>query len=201
MGRFEDLLEQARAGDRKALDTLGVEFSSTSLREKAEKAGTLESELNEAIPLARRGKFYEMVAGLPEDLRNEVMPEDVGDKPVSEITVELLKTTAETKVAARNAVLLDGAKAAGFDTVEEYTSALETVKQQTAKRKAGAESVGAGVASGTGDSGSGSGNDEDQDFDEARQVYDQARKSGKPEDEALGSFIERRLTQQAPAQQ
>lgn len=200
MGRFEDLLELAKAGDRKALDTLGTEFSSTGLREKAEKAGTLEAELAEATPLARRGKFYEMVAGLPEDLRNEVVPEDVGDKPISEITVELLKTTAETKVTARNAVLLDGAKAAGFDTVEEYTAALNAVKQKGAQRKAGAESVGAGVASGTGDSGSGSGNDEEQDFDEARKVYDQARKSGKPEDEALGKFIETRLTQQAPAE-
>lgn len=197
MGRFEDLIAQAKTGDRKAIDALETEFGSTTLREKAERAGTLESELNEAVPLARRGKFYETLAGLPEELRSELKPEDVGDKPLSEITVDLLKSMAETKQTVRNEVLLDGAKAAGFDTVEEYTSALEAVKQQNARRKAGAESVGAGVASGTGDSGSGSG-DEDANFEEAKKVYERSRKAGRPEDEALGHFIETRLAQQVP---
>lgn len=200
MGRFEDLIAQAKTGDRKAIDALETEFGSTTLREKAEKAGTLETELSAAIPLARRGKFYEALAELPEELRGELKPEDVGDRPVSEITSDFLKTIAETKVTSRNEVLLDAAKASGFETVEDYTAALEAVKQQSADRKARAERVGAGVASGTGDSGSGSGSDADSDFQEAKGVYDAARKAGRPEDEALGQFIERRLSQQAPAE-
>jgi len=199
MGRFEDLIAKAKEGDTAALSALETEFSSTSLREKAERAGTLEQELGESLPLARRGKFYEVAAGLPEEFRSELKPEDVGEMPISEITLDLLKSKAEAKVTARNEVLLEGAKAAGFETVEDYTAALETVKQQNARRKAGAESVGAGVASGTGDSGSGSGG-EDQDYEEAKQVYERSRKAGRPEDEALGDFIERRLAQQAPAQ-
>jgi hypothetical protein len=201
MGRFEDLIAQAKAGDRKAIEALETEFSSSTLREKAEKSGTLESELAGAIPLARRGKFYESLAGLPEDLRSELKPEDVGEMPLGEITVDFLKGKAEAKQSARNEVLLDGAKAAGFDTVEEYTAALETVKQANAARKTGAESVGSGVASGAGGGQGGGSGDEDADFNEAKEVYDKARKSGKTEDIALGNFIEKRLTQQAPAPQ
>jgi hypothetical protein len=118
--------------------------------------------------------------------------------PLAEITVDFLKGKAEIKQTARNEVLLDGAKSAGFDTVEEYTAALETVKQANADRKAGAESAGGGVASGMGGGAGGGSGDEDADFEEAKKVYDTARKSGKTEDVALGNFIERRLTQQAP---
>lgn len=201
MGRFEDLIAKAKEGDTSALTTLETEFSSTSLREKAEKAGTLEQEMTSLLPAARRGKFYEAIAGLPEELRGELKPEDVGEMPVSEITVDFLKGKAETKATARQEVLLDGAKAAGFDTVEEYTAALDVLKQASAQRKAGAESAGSGVASGAGSGQGGGSGDEDADFQEAKKVYDNSRKSGRTEDIALGDFIEKRLTQQAPAPQ
>jgi hypothetical protein len=201
MGRFEDLIAKAKDGDASALTALETEFSSSTLREKAEKSGSLEQEVSNLLPAARRGKFYEAIAGLPEELRGELKPEDVGEMPVSEITVDFLKGKAETKASARQEVLLDGAKAAGFDTIEEYTAALETVKQANAQRKAGAESVGGSVASGTGGGQGGGSGDEDADFAEAKKVYDNARKSGRTEDVALGDFIEKRLTQQAPAPQ
>ena len=194
MGRFEDLVETAKSGNLEALDALQSEFGGSNLREKAERVGVLEKEAEALLGPARRGKFEEMRGQLTEDLRSNVSIEDLGEVHPNEITTDLLKEKAQANVKQREDFVLAAAKAAGFESVEEYQKALDIVKQQNTERRAKAETI-AGGASGAGQSSGGDGKDP---FDKAKEDYDKAMQTGSTEDVALGEFVETLLAQQAP---
>lgn len=156
MGRFEDLVEQAATGDQDAAQALLDEFSATALRDQAERVPGLEQELESLRPIQRQQRFDDLAAKLDEGLREVLTVEDVGETETESLSLEMLQDLATTKVEAVQATKLVSAKEHGFETVEEYESALQTLKQEADERKTGMESVSSGVtASGGGETGGG----------------------------------------------
>ena len=192
MGRFEDLVQQAREGDAEALDALETEFSGSALREKAEKAESLEQELQKVRPLQRKARFDELVGKLDEGLQSVLSVDDVGDVEPNELTLEQLQDLATNKAEQRQATRLAAAQEAGFETVEEYESALETVKRNKEQRRQSMEDVGGGVAS----SGGEGGGVEPTRFDQGKEAFDAAKASGATDDIARAAFVDSLLQNQ-----
>lgn len=190
MGQFEDLVKQAREGDLSALDQLEQNFSGSTLREKAEKADSLESKIGDLTPLARKAKVDEVRSTLDEDLRAAVDYDDFADVDPTEITAELVQQKVNARVAQQTQRKQAVAKEAGFDTVEEYEQALADAKAAREKRTADLESVGGSVGGGGGEAG---GVDS---FTESKKAYDEAKQSGKSDDLALAGFLASSLERQ-----
>lgn len=194
MGRFEDLIDQAKQGDEAALDALAAEFSGSTLREKAEKAESLESQLQSAMPYVRRARFDELVGKLDDGLREVLRFEDIGETDPNSLTLEGLQDLATSKREAREAQRLAAAQDAGFDSVEEYETALETVKRQSEQRRQAMEAVGGGTASSGGDP---AGSTEPPLFDQGKEAFEAAKANGATDDVATASFIDTILTAQS----
>lgn len=193
MGRFEDLVEQARTGDLEALDALETEFSGSTLRERAEKADSLEKELQSVRPLQRKARFEELAGKLDESLRNAIDVADVDTVEPNELTLEYLQDLATNKVERIQASKLAAAQDAGFESVEEYETALETVKNQNRQRTEGMEKIASGVSSSGGEAG---GSEEPTRFEVGKQAFDDVKKAGGTDDVALAGSIDAILASQ-----
>jgi len=193
MGRFEDLIEQARTGDTDALEALESEFSGSTLREKAEEADVLRKRLQEAVPLVRKARFEELAGKLDESIRDGLSVEDVNDMDPDSLTLEMLQDLGTTKNQQRQAQRLATAQDAGFDSVEDYETALEAVKQQRTTRTTGMESVAQGVASGSGDP---SGGLEPTRYEKGKNAFEEAQKAGRTTDVAMAASVDAILADQ-----
>jgi hypothetical protein len=191
MGEYEDLLEKAKSGDDSAFEEL-KKFSGSALREKAEKADTLEKRVKELEPLAREATFNKLRAELPEDLSGvDLSLNDLGS---NELSVEVLIEKAKSKQEREKSSLADTAKELGFDSVEEYQSALEAMKQEQAKKRASMEATGK-TASGGGEPPS---DEPSEPFGAMKQDYEEARSSGMPHDKAMGEGVHGLMAAQKP---
>jgi hypothetical protein len=194
MGRFEDLIEQAKTGDADALDALASEFSGSSLREKAESAIAWESKYQENLPLIRQARFAELSGQLDDDLRESGLNvSDLGEIDPSDMNLELIQGKARERMESRNAQKLATAKEAGFETVEEFETALETAKQSQAKRVQTMEAISGGVASSGGEPGS---QTEPTLADTAQEAFTSAKQQGRTDDVALAAGIDAILSAQ-----
>jgi hypothetical protein len=188
MGRFEDLLQQARDGDAAALDALGTEFSGSALREKAENAESYQAKLEANLPLIRKAKFADLFDQLDDELKaSGLTAESLGEFDPDDLTLESVQLKAKSKLDEVQAGRLATAQAAGFDNVEEFDQAMETVKKQADERKANMESVGAGASSSGGEP-AGSGEETDR-HEIMQEAFAEAKKAGKADDRAMGAGI------------
>lgn len=195
MGRYEDLLAQARGGDETAFDALEQEFGVSTLRDKAENAAALEKKLQTAMPLLRKARLDELVSKMPEDLRE--LPLDVGDFgefDPDDLTLETVQEKAKAKSESTQAAKLAHAQEAGFDSLEEYNTALEAAKQQKATKVAGMEAIGGGAASSGGEP---PGGQEPSNREAAKSAFEASKKSGETDDVAMARSIDAILSAEA----
>lgn len=199
MGRYEDLLEQAREGDADAFDALEKEFNVSTLREKAEKSDAHEAAYKKALPMLRKARLEELTEKLSDDLKEVVLDVgDLGEFDPDDLTLETVQEKAQAKLESTQAARLAVAEEAGFDSVEEYQEALETVKQQKAEQRTGMEDVGAGAASAGGEP---PGEEEPTLRETAQSAWDESKKSGESEDISLARSIDAILEAQATAEE
>lgn len=195
MGRYEDLIQEARQGNTEALDTLESEFSVSTLRDKAEQAGAFESKYKEAIPLVRKARLDELAGRLDEDLRSAISVDDFSDIDPDDLTLEMIQDRAKSQQESRQAQRLAVAQDAGFDSVEEYETALATVKQQKDQRKTGMESVAGGVAASSG--GEPGGSIEPSRFETTHEAFKSGKESGQTDDVAMAGAVDALLSFQS----
>ena len=195
MGDYEDLIQQARDGDETALDKLETDYSGGTLREKAESADEWRKKAEAAEPLVREARVSELVGKLSDELKEVgLTAKDFEDTAPDDLSLEMVKDRAESRAEASQATRLATAKDAGFETVEEYQEALNTVKEQKTEKVAGMEAVSGGVASGGGKPGDGS---EVSRFDKGKTAYEEAKTDGRTDDVALANFIDVTLSEQS----
>lgn len=194
MGRYEDLIAQARDGDASALDALETEFGGSTLREKAEKADVLSKQVEKAMPLLRKQRLDDLAGKLADDLKEAGLDVgDFGDFDPDDLTLETVQEKAQAKLESTQASRLAQAKEAGFESVEEYTEALEAVKQQKQKRQEGMENVGGSVASSGGEP---PGSQEPTSREAMQAGFDAAKERGLADDAAMAHGIESLLDHQ-----
>lgn len=187
MGEFEDLIKQAKEGDTSALDTLEEKYSGSALRTQAEQGSEWQKKYQESIPLVRKARLDEIAGKLDESLREVgISADDFADVDPGDLSLELVTAKAQTKLEQKNAQRLAAAQEAGFDSVEEYNTALDAVKQQRAQRKEGMESVSSGVASSGGEPGGGS---EESLLDRGSKAFQEAKAAGQTDDLAMASSV------------
>lgn len=188
MGRFEELVQQAKDGDADALDALETEFSGSALREKAESADAFKTNYEKSLPLIRKAKFAEFFEQLDDDLKaSGLTAEALGEFDPEGLTLDIVKEKAKSSLDAAQESRLALAKESGFDNVEEFEKAMLTVKAQADTRRASMEAVGAGASSSGGEpSATGEGKTHAEITTEA---FDKAKKDGLSDDRALGVSI------------
>lgn len=192
MSKFEELIEQAEEGNMDALAQLKAEFSGSALREKAEKAAALQEQVDQLAPFAREAKIKSLKDSLPEQFKNvNLTPDDLVDVAPSDITLETLIIKAQGKQKAQADFMAQAAKMAGFDNVEEYQKALDSIKRpvsetqpnQTVSDMEKIATAATGTASGIPDN---SVNTRKL----ATETYKNAKQSGRADDYAIGEAIE-----------
>lgn len=199
MGRYEDLIEQAREGNLEALDSLESEFGVSTLREKAEQADTFKSKYEKALPHMRKARLDELAAKLDDDLREVGLGvDDFGDFDPDDLSLEAVQDKAKAKSEQAQASKLAAAQEAGFDSVEEYDQALQTFKEQKEQRKTGMEEVASGVTSSGGEP---AGTDEPTVFEQGKEAFEAAKLEGRADDHAMSDAIDAILSAQAPAEE
>ena len=131
MSKFEELIKEIKAGNIDAVDQLESEFSGSALREKAEKAGELQAQVEALAPFAKEAKIKELQSNLPDKYANmQLTADDLKDVNPSDITLETLIVKAEIKNQQQEQFLAQAATAAGFESVEAYQSALDSVRPE-----------------------------------------------------------------------
>jgi len=192
MSKFEELIEQAEEGNMDALAQLKAEFSGSALREKAEKAAALQEQVDQLAPFAREAKIKSLKDSLPEQFKNvDLTSDDLVDVAPSDITLETLIIKAQGKQKAQADFMVQAAKMAGFDNVEEYQKALDSIKKpvsetqpnQTVSDMEKIATAATGTASGIPDN---SVNTRKL----ATETYKNAKQSGRADDYAIGEAIE-----------
>jgi hypothetical protein len=192
MSKFEELIEQAEEGNMDALAQLKAEFSGSALREKAEKAAALQEQVDQLAPFAREAKIKSLKDSLPEQFKNvNLTSDDLVDVAPSDITLETLIIKAQGKQKAQADFMAQAAKMAGFDNVEEYQKALDSIKRpvsekqpnQTVSDMEKIATAATGTASGIPDN---SVNTRKL----ATETYKNAKQSGRADDYAIGEAIE-----------
>lgn len=187
MGRYEDLIQQARDGDATALDALESEFSGSELRKMAETNTEAAVKYQESLPLIRKAKLDELSGQLEDDLKSHgLTADDFKDVDPSDLTLDMVKERAKSRVDAAQESKLTLAKESGFDTVEEFDAAVEAAKQAKADKVTGMEDIGGGAASSGGSPSPAGGEDQSNAGQEA---FDAAKKKGLSDDRALGEGI------------
>ncbi len=195
MGEFEDLIQQARDGDAEALNTLESDYGGSTLREKAEKADSLEKKYQKAEPFVRQARFSELVGKLDDTLKESgLTAEDFSDVDPDSLSLEMVRDRASARVEASQTQRLATAQDAGFETVEDYQEALTAVKEQKTAKREGMEAVAGGVASGSGQPGDGS---EVSRFDKSHAAYKESKQDGRTDDVALANFIDVNMSEQS----
>jgi len=192
MSKFEELIEQAEEGNMDALAQLKAEFSGSALREKAEKATALQEQVDQLAPFAREAKIKSLKDSLPDQFKNvNLTSDDLVDVAPSDITLETLIIKAQGKQKAQADFMAQAAKMAGFDNVEEYQKALDSIKKpvsetqptQTVSDMEKIATAATGTASGIPDN---SVNTRKL----ATETYKTAKQSGRADDYAIGEAIE-----------
>ena len=192
MGKFEDLVQQAREGDEEALNTLEKEFAGSNLREQSEAAVAT---LQENEPFIREGKFRALRQSLGDDGEGLTL-DDLEGVDSDDFSADLLREKAEEKSARKAATHLEAAKAAGFESVEDYDQALESLKSAQATKKEGMETLGAGTASTSG--GQTPPAEVKEPYDAALDDFHGAQKDGATHDVALGEAAHTLMANQHP---
>lgn len=191
MGKFEDLIQSVRDGDTEALETLEKEFSGSNLRDQVE-AATQVAKDNE--PYIRVGRFNALITSLGEGIKLSL--EDLEGVDTQDFSEDLLREKADEKQTKMEAFKEDAAKAAGFESVEEYDKAMDAVKlKQTTDRK-GLEALGGATASSSG--GQVQPTEPVDPWDESLVAYEEAKKSGATQDKAHGIAAHALMTAQHP---
>jgi len=193
MSKFEELISLAKQGNMEALEQLEADFSGSALREKAEKASELQAQVEELAPFAKEAKIKSLKASLPEQYQSvELNADDLIDVAPSDITLETLIIKAQGKQNAELEFMTKAAKAAGFDNVDEYKEALDSIKKpvsesvqenQTVSDMEKIATAATGTASGVPDNSVDTRN-------LATETYKNAKKSGRADDYAIGEAIE-----------
>ena len=195
MGRYEDLVDQAAAGDAAAADALKEEFSGSALRTKAEENAADAQAYKESKTEIMEARFWKVTQDLDEDLRGILSIDDLDIDSPNDITVDLLKSKAEAKVQVKREADLVQAKEFGFETVEEMQETLTKVKEEKAKKVADLEKAGNAASS---SSGTPATSEEGSTFDKGKDTYEKARKAGQTTDKALGEAVHSIMADQAP---
>lgn len=199
MGKFEELLAQARSGDLAALDQLESEFAGSTLRTKAEEADKFKALADKALPLLRKNRVEELSQKLPENLREYASANDFADVDDPEtITLESLQDKATSRFESETNRKVEAAREAGFDSVEDYQAALDSFKAGAEQRRKDIEAVGGGVASGSSDP---SNIDEPTLAQVSKEAFEKARSDGVSTDYALAASIDALLTTQLGEQE
>lgn len=194
MGKYEDLLEKAETGDADAFKTLREEFSGGALRTKADEAEGLRKQLAENEEFVVEAKFNRLIAEA--NLNVEISLSDLGEIDSGDLTLDLIREKAEAKSADMSAAKEAVAKEAGFESVEEYQKALDSMKEkQTADIKA-AEAIGGATASSSGGTPEPTG--DETPYDQSINDFKEAKKQGATDDIALGEAAHTLMAAQAP---
>ena len=192
MSKFEELIEQAKEGNIEALDQLEAEFSGSALREKAEKASELQAQVDQLAPFAKEAKIKSLKDSLPEAYQNvDLNADDLIDVAPTDITLETLIIKAQGKQKAELEFQTKAATAAGFDNVEAYKEALESIRPEPSDVQP-SEAVSDMEKIATAATGTSSGiPDNSVDTSKlAADTYKQAKKSGRADDYAIGEALE-----------
>lgn len=191
MGEYEDLLEKAQGGDESAFEEL-QKFSGSNLRDQAEAA---QVSLKENEPFIRKGKFDSLTQ---EHEIEGLTLADLEGVDTTDLSADLLRERAEAKQASIDAIIQDAAKKAGFESVEEYNKAVETVKEQQAKQTSKAEVIGGAVASTSG--GTPVPAEVKEPYEQALDTFKEATKQGATHDVAIGEAAHTLMAAQAPVE-
>lgn len=195
MGRYEDLVDQAVAGDAAAAALLKEEFSGSALRTKAEENAAGAKAYKDAQPEILEARFWKTNQELDEELRGVLSLNDIGVSDPDDITIDLLKSKAEAKVQIKQEEDLAQAKEFGFETVEEMRTTLNKVKEDGAKRVADLEKAGGAASS---SSGPPVPSEDKSTFEKGKETFVEARKGGQTTDHALGEAVHSIMADQAP---
>ena len=201
MGRYEDLLAQAKeeGTDSEAWDALQNEFGVSTLRDKANEADAFKDKYTKVLPVARKARLDELIGKLDEDLREAGLGvEDFGDFDPDDLSLEQVQDKAKSKRESTQVQKLAIAKDAGFETVEEYTEALEAAKTQKTQRREGMESVAGGVSSSGGEP---AGTDEPTLLETGKAAFDKSKTDNESDDVALARTVDAILSAQAPTEE
>ncbi len=192
MPTFDELIQQARDGDLSALDSLEQEFSGSTLRQKAEEGERFKALAEKAMPALRRSRIEELTDKLPENLREFASVEDFADADPDSITLESLNEKASQRSQSEESRRLATAQEAGFESWEEFRTAMDAVKQQKTQRRTDMEAVGGAAASG--------GSDVDildaDLFDAGKEAFESTKKDGRSDDVAMANAVDAILGKQ-----
>lgn len=194
MGRYEELLERAEGGDASAFKALKEEFGGSALRTKAEEADGLRKQLDDNEGLIREAKFRRLADGL--DLDVELSLGDLEGVSSADLTEDLLREKAEAKSTSMKAMRATMASDAGYDSVEEYDTALASLKKERTNTKTSQESIGGATSSSSG--GTPHSEEEKTVYEKSTADFNTAKKQGATDDIALGEAAHTMMAAQAP---
>jgi hypothetical protein len=191
MSKFEELIKEIKDGNMDAVNQLEAEFSGSALREKAEKAGELQAQVESLAPFAKEAKIKELQSNLPDKYTDvQLSADDLKDVGPSDITLETLIVKAEIKQQAQQKFVEQAATAAGFESVEAYQSALDSVRPEPSVQQPEALSNMEIVASAVTNTATGNPEQTTNTRDLAQETYKDSKSSGKAHDYAMGEALE-----------
>jgi len=191
MSKFEDLIQEVENGNMEALSQLRDEFSGSALREKAEKATELEAQVEALAPFAKEAKINELQVNLPEQYKDvQLSSDDLKDVAPSEITLETLIIKAQIKQDQSKVFVEQAAKQAGFESVEAYQSALDSVRPEPAVQQPAALTDMESIGSAATNTSIGTSDTRTDTRKMSRETYTESKEGGKAHDYAMGEAIE-----------
>ncbi len=191
MSKFEELIKEIKDGNIEAVDKLESEFSGSALREKAEKAGELQAQVEALAPFAKEAKIKELQANLPEKYSGlNLSADDLKDVDPTDITLETLIVKAEIKNQQQEKFVQQAAEAAGFESVEAYQSALDSVRPEPSVQQPEALSDMETIAGAATNTTTGQPQVTPDTRKMAREVYTDSKEGGKAHDYAMGEALE-----------
>ena len=191
MSKFEELIKEIKDGNIEAVDKLESEFSGSALREKAEKAGELQAQVEALAPFAKEAKIKELQANLPEKYSGlNLSADDLKDVDPTDITLETLIVKAEIKNQQQEKFVQQAAEAAGFESVEAYQSALDSVRPEPSVQQPEALSDMETIAGAATNTTTGQPQVTPDTRKMAREVYTNSKEGGKAHDYAMGEALE-----------
>ena len=191
MSKFEELIKEIKDGNIEAVDQLESEFSGSALREKAEKAGELQAQVEALAPFAKEAKIKELQSNLPDKYSGvNLSADDLKDVDPTDITLETLIVKAEIKNQQQEKFVHQAAEAAGFESVEAYQSALDSVRPEPSVQQPEALSDMESIAGAATNTTAGQPDTAPDTRKLAREVYTESKEGGKAHDYAMGEALE-----------